>query len=211
MTQDIIRLQAEEVAANSPVWTIELHPDRLRFVPPEGSAHELPRDTVLDQTEVVMGLSLRRILLANLRDPKRKDAFRFDHDSFDQLTEWLGWPRSKDLAKALKHRNSTNLLVGIVFIASAFMNTSVRGTEQGNIYIFFGVWLIMVWMASRARPGRLLFLLDSGVYALMALALGAALGSGFDWISGVLFVCCAGLVATGVNKYAVFKGLKGSV
>lgn len=202
-------IQAEEIASESPVWTLALEPDALRFRGPEGSGKEfvVAKDALREKTQLLNGLLMRRVMTARLEDPKKLTGFRFEPEAWFALTEWYGYPNQADLRKALSTRMATALTIGIVLLFSAFMNDYIRGTAAQTMYLFLGGWLVGVWILSKALPTRWWFLADSGVYVVFAAGLGLGLEQG-DWIGIALTVGCLMLVWGGLKKYALFKRVK---
>lgn len=202
-------LSAEEVAEGNLPWTVELYADRARFLGPERVEHTLSREGIREQVDLITGLTLRRILMAPLRGVSdRKDALRFDAAAWETLCDWIRWPQKTDLVQLLRRRTSTAVLVGVVFIVSAFVNEAAMTSALQKPYIALGAWLIGVWGLSKAVPHRIVFLLDSGAYAVIAAGLGTALRARFAWMDAILFMLVMGLVASGINNYKTYRTLR---
>ena len=161
--------EIKELSGRQPVWKLSLYPQRLRLVPPEGRDPEpLPYDVhrpeAGERLELLDALIAPRVLSVKLSDgSKKRTPFKLDRPTFAAVQEWLGYDAA--LRIALKYRMAWSIPIGLLFVMASI---PLGRPEDPGAYIPFnplnlalGLSLLALVGASKLKPHRIFFLLDS--------------------------------------------------
>ena len=203
-----------ERGSGSSVWKLRLWPDRLSFQHPTGSPQvDVPRSQTSKMLQVINGLFLSQML--SLKDEKTR-LFKLDPPAFKAVRDWMGPPTMTDLKLALKRMLGWTITIGILLIIISMPlpgdpETGLEPIEMNMMTAGLGTALILLGVVARIAPGRIFFLMEA---LLLAVVLAENIrwiieGGGLFWL--VAIVAPASLIYTCIQEYRRFATMKPEV
>ena len=198
---EFITIDAAAQAGRKGAWTITLGAESLTFAAVAGDeSFEITRIDTEEKTELRNPGSGNPLFIVSI--PK-KIIFKLESAQAATLDGWLGPPTIKGLKIALRRRLRWGLPIGILFVfssipLSADPGAGLEAVPFDALSAFLGASLIFISFLSRIWPRRILFLMDSVWFSLLALDVAVDIfrGASILWI----FLVCV-----------LFLGAKGSL
>ena len=193
-------------------WTVSLNPDSLTIAAADGGeSFQIARADAEENAELRESRLTNPFLVVNI--PKKKVVFKLDRDQAEALKEWLGPPTMTGLKVALKRRLRWSIPIGVLFVLASLPfpanpEVGLEAVPFDPVTGFFGVSLLAIALLMRFWGNRMLFLLDSVWFFLLALnvAVGIARGDSVWW-SIIVIVLIFG-ASSGFSEYKRFASLR---
>lgn len=208
MGDPLAEMDVVDNLASRQQWKLQVFPDVLRFDSSDGKAHvDVVRSATSEKTTIHDFLFMKRCLEVKA-DKKR--VFQFSPVDFATLMDWIGPPTERDLGAALKRRFAWILPVGILFVLSSLplSGDPAAGIEPlpfDPISCGLSIGLIAVGVVSRFVAHRVLFLVDSLWFLILAGSTTYNIFAGSNWLWMIMVLLQISLVASGVKQYRRFQ------
>ena len=192
-------------------WRLTLLTQYLRLDGPEGERFEVSRDKSPDQVELMKAWGGGVIL--TVKTPKRL-VFGLDAVQQAAVEGWLGPPTQGVLQAALKKRFSFGLALGALFIVSSVPisgdpDRGVADVPFDPLFFTLGLVLVALRVVMKLWPHRVLFLVDSFWFLVLAAKVVYDIAHGSSWLWVFVALLCAVSAYSGIGQYARFKGVQG--
>ncbi|MFT3764180.1 MAG: hypothetical protein QM820_01465 [Minicystis sp.] len=180
-------------------WTIRVHPQHLRFIPPDARPHRaLDHHTFTEQATVVLGLMMSQLVLTG--PPLR---LTLEPLALADLRAWLDPVIDKHLARTLAKRRPFKVGIGSILVLLALLGAQSGPLDVPGLVVGL-LWLVWSLLAT-VRPRRALLLVEAAIWVPFGIwPVLRVLGGGSPW--NLIFVLFVVQIIAGIVKLYRFYG-----